>query len=60
MKSSIAAQRTGSWLFLVGSLVFSADAAVAVADGATIREALYLAGCVLFVVGCGFFVRASR
>lgn len=54
------AQRTGSWLFFIGSLAFTGDAGLAVADGATLREALYLAGCLLFVAGCGFFVRAAR
>jgi hypothetical protein len=56
----LTAQRAGSWLFLIGSLAFTGDAALGLADGATTREILYAAGCVLFVVGCGFFVRASR
>ena len=54
------AQRIGSWLFLLGSLAFTGDAGVAVSDGADAREILYLSGCVMFVAGCAFFIRAAR
>lgn len=46
----------GSWLFLLGSLAFTAEAVLGILAGVSARSILVLVGCVLFTVGCVYFV----
>lgn len=48
--------RIGSWLFLLGSLAFTAEAILGVLAGISARSILVLVGSVLFTVGCVYFV----
>jgi len=49
----------GSWLFLVGSILFTIQAAILVGAAGSAANYLYLVGSILFVIGCVFFVLAG-
>ncbi|MDR9403930.1 MAG: hypothetical protein RI580_10865 [Halothece sp. Uz-M2-17] len=46
----------GSWLFLLGSALFTLDAFLLNLNQLTWRSLVYLLGCILFTVGCVCFV----
>ncbi|MGF1577364.1 MAG: hypothetical protein ACFCU9_15755 [Cyanophyceae cyanobacterium] len=48
--------RLGSWLFLLGSMVFSIDGLVGIHAEVTWRTGLYLVGSLIFGAGCLCFV----
>jgi len=48
--------RWGSWLFLLGSSLFTIDALGSNFDELTWHSFVYLLGCILFTVGCFCFV----
>lgn len=51
---------TGSWLFMLGCIAFTADAGLEVAQEVTVKSLLYLLGSLLFTVGCVFFLLDAR
>lgn len=52
--------RWGSWLFLLGSSLFTMDALGLIFDGLTWRSSFYFLGCVLFTLGCVCFIFDAR
>ncbi len=40
-----------SWLFLIGSLIFTADAVLEIWQGISLHAILYISGSLLFVMG---------
>lgn len=55
-QSSGLLQTVGSWLFLIGSLIFQVDSIIEVKEGLSNHVILHVFGSLLFTVGSIFFV----
>ena len=55
-QSSGILQTVGSWLFLIGSLIFQADSIIEVIEGLSPHVILHVLGSLLFTIGSIFFV----
>ena len=55
-QSSGILQTTGSWLFLIGSLIFQYDSILEVLEGLSTHVILHVVGSLLFTIGSIFFV----